>query len=115
VSHLREGGCNESILKRWLGHSNGSDITNRYDKSAENISARRNWVESIGTGLNVADALLREQGDPPPPVGSNSNRRSFKPATPLAPVETVVPYQASDDDLPAELFEPPTEALAEFK
>jgi integrase len=43
VSHLREVGCNEDILKAWLGHSNGGDITNRYSKLSENLELRRTW------------------------------------------------------------------------
>jgi site-specific recombinase XerD len=57
VSHLREVGCNEDILKAWLGHSNGRDMTNRYSKLSENLELRRTWAERTGTGLNLADAL----------------------------------------------------------
>lgn len=53
VSHLREVGCNEDILKGWLGHSNGSDITNRYSKVSENLELRRTWAERVGTGLDL--------------------------------------------------------------
>jgi integrase len=98
VSHLREGACNEAILKRWLGHSNGSDITNRYDKSAENISARRNWVESIGTGLNVADAILRESGAPPPRISKRKPTIApAEPATLAKPASSH--YVAQTEDL----------------
>ena len=55
VSHLREVGCNESILKAWLGHSAGSDVTNKYDKTADNIAACKTWAERCGTGLDLSD------------------------------------------------------------
>jgi integrase len=54
VSHLREVGCNEDILKGWLGHSNGSDITDRYSKVSENLDLRRTWAERVGTGLDLS-------------------------------------------------------------
>ena len=73
------------------------------------ISARRNCAESIGTGLNVADALLVNSGAPRP-LG-RPTRTSAKPRIPLAPVETIVRYQATDDDLPTELFEAPTQLV----
>jgi integrase len=56
VSHLREVGCNEDILKGWLGHSNGSDFTNRYSKVSENLELRRTWTERVGTGLDLSCA-----------------------------------------------------------
>lgn len=49
----------EDILKCWLRHNNGSDITNRYSKLPENLELRRTWAERVGTGLalSVATAL----------------------------------------------------------
>ena len=44
-----------SLLCAWLGHSSkGGEITNLYIKSAENKNFRREWVERIGTGLEIA-------------------------------------------------------------
>jgi integrase len=60
VSHLREVGCNEDILKAWLGHTNGSDITNRYSKVPENLELRRTWAERVGTGIELSSVT----GDP---------------------------------------------------
>jgi site-specific recombinase XerC len=56
VSHLREVGCNEDILKGWLGHSNGGDITGRYSKLSENLELRRMWAERVGTGVDLCCA-----------------------------------------------------------
>jgi integrase len=102
VSHLREVGCPEDILKAWLGHSAGSDITNRYSKLSENLELRRTWTERVGTGLDLSSIT----GAPPP-----SSRKPAQPRkqslTPVIPEEEVAPhYQATDDDL-AEIFTTP--------
>jgi integrase len=53
VSHLREVGCNESILRFWIGHS-GKTITDGYDKLARDVELRRREAERCGTGLDIA-------------------------------------------------------------
>jgi hypothetical protein len=58
TSHLRAVGCNESILKYWLGHSSNTSVTDLYDKSAEDAELRRTWVDRVGTGLDVSEATL---------------------------------------------------------
>ena len=50
VSHLREVGCNESILKAWLGHSAGSDVTDKYDKSADNLADTQDLGRTLRNG-----------------------------------------------------------------
>jgi integrase len=62
VTHLREVGCNEDILKGWLGHSNGSDTTNLYSKVSENLELRRTWAERVGTGLELSCSTGRPSG-----------------------------------------------------
>ena len=107
VSYLREVGCNESILKAWLGHSAGSDVTNKYDKSADNIAARKTWAERCGTGLDLSDATT---GPPAPRIGKDPKaeivvKRSLVRRKPVLSVPDVVDaptsraYIASDDDL----------------
>jgi integrase len=54
VSHLREMGCNEDILKGWIGHGQGSEVTNRYSKLSENLELRRVWAERVGAGLDLS-------------------------------------------------------------
>jgi integrase len=112
VSHLREVGCNEDILKWWLGHGNGADITNRYSKLSENLESRRTWAERVGTGLDLSVATEI----PAPRIGKAPSaeivvKRSLvrrKPQSVIA--EEVVPvgdhYVAGDDDLP-EIFSTP--------
>jgi integrase len=53
VSHLREVGCNESILRFWIGHS-GRTVTDGYDKIAQDVELRRREAERVGTGLDIA-------------------------------------------------------------
>jgi integrase len=92
VSHLREVGCPEDILKCWLGHSNGSDITNRYSKLSENLELRRIWTERVGTGLDLSGITGPSIREP-----TQSRKQALTPATSVG----VTPhYQATDDDLP---------------
>lgn len=79
VSHLREVGCNEDILKGWLGHSNGSDITNRYSKVSENLELRRTWVERVGVGLDLSCVTGH-----PGQRTKKSRKQSSQPASTLA-------------------------------
>jgi integrase len=51
VSHLREVGCNEDILRHWIGHSAGSDVTNRYSKLSGNLELRRTWARACLHGI----------------------------------------------------------------
>jgi hypothetical protein len=113
VSHLREVGCNESILKAWLGHSAGSDVTNKYDKSADNLAARKTWAERCGTGLDLSDTTTEP---PAPRIGKDPQAEIVvkhslvrrKPQSVIAEEVVAVEYHyvASDDDLP-EIFSTP--------
>jgi integrase len=107
VSHLREVGCNEDILKAWLGHSAGSDITNRYSKLSENLELRRSWAERVGTGLDLSGIT----GAPPPSTRKPAqSRKQF--LTPAISEEVTPQYQATDDDLP-EIFATPVSVANE--
>jgi integrase len=101
VSHLREVGCPEDILKCWLGHSAGSDITNRYSKLSENLELRRTWTERVDTGLD----LLGITGAPPPSIRKPSQSRKQS-LTPAISEEVTPSYQATGDDL-SEFFSTP--------
>jgi integrase len=63
VSHLREVGCNEDILRAWIGHGQGSDVTNRYSKLTENLELRRALAEKVGTGLDLTLATVSKTGE----------------------------------------------------
>jgi integrase len=93
VSHLREAGCNEDILKWWLGHGNGSGITNRYSKLSENLELRRTWAERVGTGLDlsVTTEILAPRIHKTP--------RKPKPVADIAALPAEPTYVAVDSDL----------------
>jgi integrase len=106
VSHLREVGCNEDILKSWLGHSAGSDITNRYSKLSENLELRRTWTERVGTGLDLSGIT----GAPPPFIRKPAQSRKQS-LTPAIAEEATPHYRATDDDLPEIFATPVSEAV----
>jgi hypothetical protein len=63
ITWLEEQGCPRGLLSAWAGHSN----VEKYDKTAEDHEFRRKHAERIGTGLNLADALVPQivkLGDP---------------------------------------------------
>jgi integrase len=114
VSYLREVGCNESILKAWLGHSAGSDVTNKYDKSADNIAARKTWAERCGTGLDLSDTTTkltapRNGKDPSAKIVVKRSLVRRKPvqSVPVVEAPTSPAYIASDEDLSSMFFEKP--------
>jgi integrase len=54
VSYLKSIGTPESLVKSWIGHSsNGSDITARYDKSADDKQWRQEWANKVGIGFDL--------------------------------------------------------------
>jgi integrase len=54
ITYLEEQNCPRSLLAAWVGHANNKSITDRYIKSAEDLVYRRQWVERLGTGLDIA-------------------------------------------------------------
>jgi integrase len=107
VSHLREVGCNEDILKSWLGHSAGSDITSRYSKLSENLELRHTWAERVGTGLDLScitghPGPLPHQSRKP---RTSTHRAHLPESSEVAPTST---YSGTDDDLPELFFAPAT-------
>lgn len=106
VSHLREVGCNEDILKGWLGHSNGNDITNRYSKVSENLELRRTWTERVGTGLDLSklkddpapEKFLKPRNlrCPDPRVAASAQVAAKRPS----PLEITTPADVTQEVLP---------------
>jgi hypothetical protein len=94
-----------------VGHS-GASITDVYDKSAEDEAFRKEWSAKAGLGFELPE--LCKPGDPPPPTCS---RVSHTPASaePATLSTESAHYEATDDDLPIELFQSPTETLAQAK
>jgi len=54
VTHLREQGTPEDILRFWIGHADKS-ITDRYCKMANRIQTRYEWAEKAGLGFNLPE------------------------------------------------------------
>jgi integrase len=52
VTHLREQGTPEDILRFWIGHADKS-ITDRYSKMSKRIQTRKDWAEKAGLGFNL--------------------------------------------------------------
>jgi integrase len=54
ATHLRSfGNVPEEIIKSWLGHTNTSDITDRYSQLGKNQEIRRMWANKVGLGFNL--------------------------------------------------------------
>ncbi len=130
MTHLRELGVPEDIIRYWVGHA-GKDITDRYSKLAENVELRKEWALRAGLGFCLDD--LGKLGDPRPHAAQATKKPGTReqPRPPqiqeigvagLDPENSTVPqlargqqsvtpmepkFVASDDDLPAELFETP--------
>ena len=62
VSYLKTIGTPESLLRAWIGHSNGNDITARYDKSADDKEWRQNWANKCGIGFELPE--IDKPGNP---------------------------------------------------
>jgi site-specific recombinase XerD len=110
VSYLKMIGTPEPLLKAWIGHSSGNDITARYDKSADDREWRQTWANKCGIGYlpEIAKPVV-----PPPHTLYHATHAA--PAKPATLTTERTPYQATDDDLPIELFGSPTETLTEAK
>ena len=51
ITHLREQGVPEDIIRFWVGHA-GAEITDRYSKLAENVEHRQEWAKKAGLGFD---------------------------------------------------------------
>ena len=55
ITHLRNAGVPESIIRFWVGHADKS-ITDRYDKSSQDIEIRKTWTRKAGVGFSLGVA-----------------------------------------------------------
>jgi integrase len=132
ITWLRDLGVREDIIRFWVGHA-AKDITDRYSKLAENVELRKKWALRAGLGFSLDH--LGKPGDPRPLAAkaakthSTLKRRTGPPqigeiavagsdptaneGSGLADVSAEPMYIASDDDLPAELFETPVPVAQE--
>jgi hypothetical protein len=102
ITHLRELGVPEDITRYWAGHE-GRGITDRYSQLALKSELRKDWAVRAGLGFDLPEMIACS--DPSPRL----------PEEPATLAKDIVRYQATDDDLPIELFESSTEMLAETK
>lgn len=51
ITHLREQGVPEDIIRFWVGHA-GAEVTDRYSKLAENAELRQEWAKKAGLGFD---------------------------------------------------------------
>ena len=105
-------GMPDQLTKFWLGHETKGDITNRYSKLAENTELRKQWSTRCGLGFALPEIV--DAGLPAlklPKACKPERSTSTKADSIVEAVSELVRYQASDDDLPIELFEKPTELM----
>jgi integrase len=110
VSYLKSIGTPESLLKSWIGHSS-SDITARYDKSADDKQWRNEWANKVGIGFDLP-ALTT--GHPSIKKPNPANLPTFlRTATQPDVAEAVEPiFRATDDDLDPLFFALPAQEQA---
>lgn len=53
ITHLREYGVPEQLIKIWVGHEVGSDITDHYSKIGSNVELRKSWADRAGLGFDI--------------------------------------------------------------
>ena len=122
ITRLRELGCPEDIIKFWVGHAGRQSditgqwepetITDRYSKLSQNRDLRAAWAKRAGLGFVLPE--LHNAEEPAPHVDSTAKAESHAPPRAESIVEVVpeaMPYEASDDDLPVELFETAVEQV----
>jgi integrase len=98
ITRLREIGVPEDIIRYWVGHA-GHGITDRYSKLGECADLRKQWAMQAELGFELPE--LSRSAHTALQVGSSPN-----PETAAEEIQPQ-PYIATDEDLPAELFEQP--------
>ncbi len=110
VSYLKKFGTPEQLLKFWIGHSSGNDITARddttarYDKSCDDHEWRQTWANKCGIGFALPEIV--KAGHPAPksskvfePVASSSPQPAAAPKVSQALQPQPPAYIADDGDL----------------
>ena len=99
LTHLRKARVPETLLRTWMGHSS-KDVSDLYDKTAEDVEYRTQFARAAGLGFD-----LQNLGHP-----SRSRKRRGR----LERLQTAlkgnvkpVAYVAKNEDLPTELFKDP--------
>jgi integrase len=55
-THLRQSHCPDGLQKYWLGHA-GTDMTDLYDRSSEDVEYRRDVTKAMGLGFDLPKSL----------------------------------------------------------
>jgi integrase len=99
VTYLKTIGTPDSLLKYWLGHSSGNDITARndttarYDKSCDDHEWRQSWSNRVGIGFELPTLTT----GPAPQTVQKPHKPKPVASVVTPPVEQ--PYVAEDSDL----------------
>ena len=98
LTHLRKARVNEGIIRAWIGHST-RDVSDLYDKAAEDLEFRKHWAQAGGLGFD-----LQHLGHP----NRLRKRRGRLERLQLTLKGGAKPpvYAATDEDLPAYFFAP---------
>ena len=78
VSYLKSIGTPESLLKSWIGHSSGSDITARYDFSGDDKEWRKSWSNRVGIGFELPTPARPTAVKPKPAQSTSPRKPSWK-------------------------------------
>jgi len=98
LTHLRKARTPEGLIRSWVGHSS-KDVSDLYDKSAEDREHRKHWAKAAGLGFD-----LQHLGFPT----KARKRRSRLERMQITLKGDAKPhvYAATDEDLPAYFFAP---------
>jgi len=96
---LRKARVNEGIIRAWIGHST-RDVSDLYDKAAEDLEFRKHWAQAGGLGFD-----LQNLGHPT--RWRKRRGRLERLQTTLKADAKAAPYQAMDSDLPEYFFAAP--------
>ncbi len=110
VSYLKSIGTPDSLLKSWIGHSTGNDITSRYDFSASDKAWKQDWANRLGIGFDLPTLT---PGHPAPRI-TKKNKLKPKPKSfhsPNTASSTEPTYAANNADLDEFFFAPVAEEV----
>ena len=98
LTHLRKARVNEGIIRAWIGHST-RDVSDLYDKAAEDLEFRKHWAQAGGLGFD-----LQNLGHPT--RWRKRRSRLERMQITLKGNAKPVSYAATNEDLPAFFFAP---------
>jgi len=98
LTHLRKARVPETLLRTWMGHSS-KDVSDKYDKTAEDVEHRTHFAKAAGLGFD-----LQHLGHPTRARKRRSRLERMQ--ITLKGDAKPVSYAATDEDLPAFFFAP---------